>query len=128
MPPRELAALPTAARDNDLDAARTMLDVGWPIDVLGPERATALHWAAFHGNAAMVRRLLDAAPQLDLKEATHGGTALSWAIYGSQHGWYRESGDYASVVTALLDAGATAPADAATVDASDAVKAALRQR
>lgn len=128
MSPGELAALPTAARDNDLDAVRTMLDVGWPIDVLGPEQATALHWAGFHGNAAMARRLLESAPQLDLKEATHGSTALGWAIYGSLHGWYRDSGDYASVVAALLDAGAAAPADAATVDASDAVKAVLRPR
>ena len=128
MSPDELAALPTAARDNDLDAVRTMLDVGWPIDVLGPEQATALHWSAFHGNAAIARRLLEASPQIELRETTHGGTALDWAIHGSFHGWYRDSGDYASVVTALLDAGAKVPDDAAVARASEAVQRALRRQ
>src|SRR5262249_10149615 len=42
-----------AAETNRADTVRLMLDAGWPIDARGKHGATALHWAGFHGNAAM---------------------------------------------------------------------------
>lgn len=98
-----------AARQNELAAARLMLDAGWPTDGLTQHRATALHWAAFHGNAEMVRLLLRRNPSLEVKDADHHGTPLGWAIYGSDDGIACEGGDYPAVVQALLNAGAVPP-------------------
>jgi ankyrin repeat protein len=122
----ERARLPIAARDNNARAVRLMLDAGWPVDVKGPESAAALHWAAFHGNALMVRALLGGGPDVHVEDGEHGGTPLGWAIYGSRHGWHCRTGDYAAVVKALLEAGAAPPSDIDALDASDAVRAALR--
>ena len=87
----------------------------------GEMGATALHWAGFHGNAEMAREILRFKPQLELKSRAYEGTALSWAVYGSGNGWYRETGDYAGTVKALLEAGAALPEHAAELEPSDAV-------
>jgi hypothetical protein len=60
----------------------------------------------------------------------HDGTPLGWAIFGSKHGWHCRTGDYAGVVSALLDAGAPLPPapGGAEPDASEAVQGVLRQR
>ena len=50
--------LANAAQANNTAAVRLMLEAGWPSDVRGQHRGTPLHWAAFHGNAEMVRLLL----------------------------------------------------------------------
>ncbi|HZS61245.1 MAG TPA: hypothetical protein VFA43_18355, partial [Gemmatimonadaceae bacterium] len=47
--------LADAAENNNLDAVRLMLGAGWPVDFIGAHGGSALHWAAFHGNAAMTR-------------------------------------------------------------------------
>lgn len=93
--------LPAAATDNRLDAVRLMLSLGWPTGEPGQEGGTALHWAAFHGNAEMVREILRHRPDLTLRDPTHKGTALDWARYGAEHGWHRERGDYTAVIAAL---------------------------
>lgn len=93
--------LPAAATDNRLDAVRLMLSLGWPIDEPGQEGGTALHWAAFHGNADMVRELLRYKPDRALRDSQHQGTALDWARYGSEHGWCKGEGDYPATIAAL---------------------------
>ena len=99
--PADHARLPAAARNNKTESVRLMLKAGWPLGARGHENATALHWAAFHGNAAMVRALLDAGADPALREDTHGGTPLDWAEHGSRHGWHRQTGDYQAVIGAL---------------------------
>lgn len=107
---RKLAA---AAQNNSMQAVRLMLAAGWPVDVRGLQHGgTALHWAAFHGNAQMVRALLARNAPLELKDDEYKATPLEWALYGSKHGWHRESGEYPATVEALLQAGATPPTDA----------------
>ena len=120
-------AIVNAAEGNHTRAVALMTAAGWPLDVRGREGATALHWASFHGNAAMVRDLLRRGAPVDPKDATYGGTPIGWAIYGSVHGWHSRDGDYAGAVEALLDHGAVASPDAMT-DASEAVRAVLRRR
>ena len=44
-----------AARNNDTIAARLMLEAGLPVNTYTQHHATPLHWAAYHGNAEMVR-------------------------------------------------------------------------
>jgi ankyrin repeat protein len=98
-----------AARNNNTLAVQAMLAAGLPVDAVGQHWATPLHWAAFHGNAEMTRRILAFHPPLEATDRDFNGTPLGWAIHGSQNGWYCTTGDYASTVELLLAAGATPP-------------------
>jgi len=115
-----------AARNNDTAAVRLMLAAGLPVDALGQHRATPLHWASFHGNAEMAREVLRYNPPLELTDADFNATPLGWAIHGSVHGWYCETGDYAGTVEALLNAGAKLPPKVS--GGSEAVREVLRRR
>jgi hypothetical protein len=121
------AALANAAQDHNLKALQMMLAVGWPVDAQqANDGATALHWAAWHGNSAMVTELLRYHPQLELKDSAFGKTPLEWALHGSLHSWCRDAGDYRAVVANLLQAGAQAPKLLRDGDATDAVLKLLR--
>lgn len=100
-----------AARNNHLEAVRTMLELGFPLDGTSQHGATALHWAAYHGNAAMVKLLLPHRPPLEVKDADFSGTPFGWAIHGSHSSWNRQSGDYPAVVELLIEAGAKVRSD-----------------
>jgi ankyrin repeat protein len=113
-----------AARNNNLAAVRVMLAAGLPVTALGQHGATPLHWAAFHGNAEMAEVILRYHPPLEWTDADFNGTPLTWAIYGSEHGWYCRTGNYAATVGALLKAGAKLPEK---VTGTDAVKEVLRR-
>ena len=105
-----------------------MLAAGWPVDATGEYRLTPLQWAAWHGNAEMVREILRYHPQLEWR--THEITALGLgpALHGSENSWHRDTGDYAATVEALLDAGAKAPKLTDDLEASQAVREVLRRR
>ncbi len=113
-----------AARNNNLAAVRVMLAAGLPVDALGQHRATPLHWAAFHGNAEMAREILRYNPPLEMTDADFHGTPLGWAIYGSEHGWYCCTGDYAATIKEMLEAGAKPPEKAG---GTEAVREVLRR-
>jgi ankyrin repeat protein len=93
--------LPAAGMDNNLKAVRLMLAAGWPTNVRGKEGGTALHWAAFHGNAEMVREILRYKPDLTLRDGQYNGTALGWAEYGSENSSRRAEGDYPATIAQL---------------------------
>lgn len=113
-----------AARNNDVPAVRLMAECGLPVDARSQHNATPLHWAAFHGNAEMVRLLLKRNPPLELTDSDFNSTPLGWAIHGSENGWHRQSGDYGGAVDALLGAGAKAPSE---VGGTEVVRQALRR-
>ena len=102
-----------AARNNNLTAVRLMLEIGLPVEARGQHNATPLHWAAFHGNAEMAELILRKNPALETTDADFNATPIGWAIYGSEHGWHCETGNYAATVEALLRAGAKPPHEAA---------------
>jgi ankyrin repeat protein len=112
-----------AARNNNAPAVRLMLAAGLPVDVKGQHGATPLHWAAFHGNAEMVRAILPYKPPLEILDADFHATPLGWAMHGSQEGWYCRTGDYAGTVELLLKAGAKRPEK---ISGSEPVQAMLR--
>lgn len=114
-----------AARNNDSDAARLMLRASFPVNVFSQHHATALHWAAWHGNAEIVQLILQRQPELENSDNDFKGTPLEWAIHGSENGWDREKGDYGTTVDALLKAGAKSPE---TVEGSKAVREVLRKQ
>jgi ankyrin repeat protein len=123
----ERRKLANAAESGNLDAVRLMLEAGWPVDAPGRVGATALHWAAYTGNVAMVRELLAHDAPVDAREPRYNGTPLGWALHGSRFISSEAGRDYPGVVAALLDAGAviSSPAD---VEASDPVRELLRRR
>ena len=112
-----------AARNNNLAAVRLMLAAGLPVDARGQHGATPLHWAAYHGNAAMTEVILRYNPPLECLDSDFEGTPLGWAIHGSEHGWYCRTGNYPATVETLLKAGAKLKKGGGT----DAVKEVLRR-
>ena len=113
--------LPDAARNHNTKAVRLMLEAGWPVDTRGEMGATALHWAAFGGDADTAREILKFHPPLELKSLKEPGTPLEWALFGSGNGWSRETGDFVGTVKALIEAGAVVPSHAEALEPSDAV-------
>lgn len=103
--PAERRKLPDAAQNNNTGAVRMMLDAGWPVDARGQHQATALHWAAYHGNADMTRALLARHSPVNVKDEAYGGTPLGWARHGAKHGWHRKTGDYVATMDVLRAAG-----------------------
>jgi hypothetical protein len=106
-----------AARNNNLAAVRVMLAAGLPVNALGQHGATPLHWAAFHGNVEMAREILRYNPPLEQFDADFHLPPLRWGVYGSEHGWYCRTGNYAAAVEALIQAGAKLPEQTGGTDA-----------
>ncbi len=126
---RLLRKLVDAAEVNDTRAVRLLLFAGWPINATGKHGATALHFAAWHGNADLVRDTLAHEPSLETRDRDFNMTPLGWAFHGSLHGSNRDRGDYAATVDTLMGAGATVPGgDQDAVNASAAVRETLRRR
>jgi ankyrin repeat protein len=121
----ERSTLAYATQDEDIAAVRILLGAGWPLDAGGQHNGTPLHWAAFLGNAELTRLILGYGPNLELRDSDHHGTPLEWAFHGSEHGYRCDSGDFVSVVNALLDAGAKMPKE---FPASERVRETLRVR
>jgi ankyrin repeat protein len=101
LPHSERRRLVDAAQANNSAAVKRMLEAGWPLDGRGQHGATALHWAAFHGNAVMVRELIAGGAPLEMKDAQYDGTPLGWAKHGSGNSWHRQTGDYEQVIRLL---------------------------
>jgi ankyrin repeat protein len=117
----DMRKLPDAAQSNNTKAVQLMLEAGWPVNTPGESGATALHWAAFHGNAEMAAAILKFHPDVELKSREYAGTALSWALFGSGNGWHRDTGDYVGTTRALLEAGAVMPPEPESLEPSEAV-------
>jgi ankyrin repeat protein len=98
----DLQRLPAAAFDGNLAAVRRMLRAGWPVDAPGREGGSALHWAAFQGDAGMVREILPYGPDLSRRDRSFNGRPIDWARYGAGQWGDREGRDYPAII-ALLD-------------------------
>ena len=106
-----------------------MAEAGWPLDARGSFQATALHWAGFHGNAAMARVILKYDPPLDAPDQAFKSEPLGWTMHGSEHGWHKDTGDYVATAEALLSAGAKLPDKASgTPEVQTVIRAARSQR
>jgi hypothetical protein len=73
----------------------------------------------------MAREILRYDPPLEFTDADFKSTPLGWAIHGSVHGWHWQTGDYATTVELLLNAGAKLPER--TDGGTEAVKEILRR-
>jgi len=115
-----------AAVRSNARAVELLLQRGWPADATLENKQTALHFAAWHGNLAMVRALVAHGAPINVFEAEHGGSPLAWALHGSLHSWLRDKGDYPGVTQALLAAGAQIPQPDGPLQASEEVLEILR--
>jgi hypothetical protein len=110
-----------AARNNDTSAALLMVEAGLPVDTYTQHHATPLHWAAWHGNAELVRAILSRKPPLDDTSNDYQGTAADWAVHGSQNGWDRRNSEHDAALSLLLEAGISVPEQVAGTDPVQAV-------
>lgn len=101
----EPARLVEAAQRRSIPAVTLLLDAGWPIDARGEHRATALHHAAWLGDADLVRALLSRGAPVDLRGDEFDMTPLGWAHHGAENSWRKAEGDYTGVVEAIVAAG-----------------------
>jgi ankyrin repeat protein len=112
--------LVNAAGANHAAGVKVLLEIGFNPHTANHEGMTALHMAAFHGFAPLVKLLLQYNPQLE-RRSNYGGTPLSTAVYGAVHSW-RHDGDFPATIEALIQAGspinpAWIPSGSAAVDA-----------
>ena len=100
-----------AAWTGQVEVVRLMATLGFDMRIRDDDDMTALHWAAFHGQAGVIEALLDADenPPLDWLNS-YGGTPLTTCLYGARHSW-RGDGDHAASLELLVDAGSEVKAD-----------------
>lgn len=116
-----------AALRNNRRAVELLLECGWPSTATLDNGQTALHYAAWHGNLAMVQSLLAHDAPVNIFEMEHGGSPLAWALHGSLNSWHRDQGDYPGVVRTLLAAGAAVPKPERPLEATEEALEILRQ-
>src|SRR5580765_956905 len=124
LPPAGRRHVAHAARNSDVIAARLMVGAGLPVNVFSQHHASALHWAAFHGNAELARLFVDHGAAFENADNEFKGTPLNWAMYGSQNAWHPDQGDYPATVNILIAAGANLPKK---LGGTEAVKEVLRR-
>jgi hypothetical protein len=96
-----LVRLPAAAQRSETRTVELMLRAGWPVSTRGEWDATALHWAAYKGNAELVRLLLEKGADAQAVESRFGGTPLGWAEHGAGDWDGRGYRDYDAVLEML---------------------------
>jgi outer membrane protein assembly factor BamB len=92
-------SLLVAARTGDVAGVRAALAAGADVDVNAKTRygATALSFACMRGNSKIVKLLIEAGADVNVRDSFYGSTPLNWALY-------EENLD---VVKLLIDGGAT---------------------
>lgn len=90
------------AESGSIARVEALLEAGVLIDVRGGMGETALHWACWKGNTALMRLLLDRGAPLDAKEATYGAVPSGWLHHGATN---CGEGNYAQGTRILLAAG-----------------------
>lgn len=86
----------TDKRDTPLIAAASLhaektgmyyIDQGADIRHRGCHGGTALHWAAWVGRDKLVKKLIDAGAEINIRDNEFNGTPLLWAVHG-----YKQAG------------------------------------
>lgn len=105
--PEEDRILADLAGRSDEAPVRLLIAAGADLVVPGLDDGTALHQAAWFGQPANARLLLDSGAPVDVFESVHHSSPLGWAVHGS-----RFSGDaelrqdaYVELTSMLLEAG-----------------------
>jgi ankyrin repeat protein len=99
------AAMADAVRQNNGDALRLMVDLGFQLTWQEGEGGTPLHNAAWLGRVDLVKLLIALGAPINLRDGHYGSSPLGWAAHGSGcHSGHDDA--YCAIVDLLLDAGA----------------------
>jgi ankyrin repeat protein len=102
--PADVRLLPESAAQGRHASVSACLSAGFPVNTTDESGATALHHAAIHGAASVVRELLGRGADAGIRDREHSSAPLGWACYGAD--FVKDaSGDYVDTVRALLTAG-----------------------
>ena len=94
-------------------AVALLMELGFDPSVPGPQRATALHCAAWEGSVESVMAILtypSGRELIDRREPSYGGTPLSWCSHGSVN-CGNPKADHATVARLLIAAGSQVTED-----------------
>jgi len=98
--PADASRLVAAASRRQADVARRLLGAGWP--ATAAERGTtALHWAAFYGQADLVAALLERGARRDATDPEYHATPHGWAEHAMRNSPAGPSADYPRVLALL---------------------------
>jgi ankyrin repeat protein len=94
-----------ASSSNVIVQVKLMAECGLDLGTTAGSGITALHAAAWHGHAGLVRLLLGFHVPVNIRDSMYGSSPLAWAAHGSRACSQPED-NYCEIVTALLEAGA----------------------
>jgi ankyrin repeat protein len=103
---RDRAVIVDAAGPRPAGTIALMLDLGFSPHARNDSGEQPLHSAAYYGNAAVVRLLLEAGADVDARDARFDGTPLAFATVGSGER-AGKPGHWTETVTLLIEAGAS---------------------
>jgi ankyrin repeat protein len=103
----QLRMLPNLVEAGNIEGARTMVEMGWPIDARGGDwNASALNLAIFRGDAALTRFLLEHGADWRVKHG-YNDNALGTLSYASRN---NGPGSWLECAQALVEHGTPPPA------------------
>ncbi len=107
LPDADAQQIALAAWGNNFNAVKLMVELGFPINIHGPEASTALDRAACRGYVKIVEYLIAHGADLTARN-TFGGYPLTACFWCSMN--FRDpKGDYPATARALLKAGSVLP-------------------
>ena len=107
--PEEDRLLADVAGRNETEQVALLIEAGADLTATALDDGTPLHQAAWFGQPANARLLIDAGAPLDVFDSVHESSPLHWAVHGSRYsGAAEERQDaYVELVRMLLDAGSS---------------------
>jgi hypothetical protein len=112
LPESQLRLLPDLVSEGCNDAAKLMVELGWPIAVRGGDwAASAMNLAVFRGDAELTRFLLEHSASWTERHGydDNAGGTLSWASRNEPLEDSRTTGDWVGCAKALVDHGMPVP-------------------
>lgn len=88
------------------EIAQFLIDKGADYTHMGYHGATALHWAAWTGQDAILNALLQFPVDIDISDTDFGATPLLYGIHGYFRGGERNQNNQVICIKRLLEAGA----------------------
>ncbi|MEZ6060893.1 MAG: ankyrin repeat domain-containing protein [Planctomycetaceae bacterium] len=107
--PEEDRLLADVAGRQNSEAVILLIAAGADLAAPGLDSGTPLHQAAWFGQPANARLLIDAGAPLDIFDNVHNSSPLGWAVHGSRYSGDadRHQAAYEELVQMLLDAGSS---------------------
>lgn len=94
-----------AAKRGEIGPIALAGELGAGVEQPNDKGETILHFAALHGQPAVVRQLIAIGSPINQRDSTYHAPPLGWCVHGSIH--FRSAGaDYPAVAEVLLAAGA----------------------